>query len=84
MTGRTQRRRSPPTAETIIASFGSAGIFGLTMEGDVFWETDLGDMNIRGEFGEGSSPILYRGLVLILWDPRRGVVPRRARRVERR
>jgi len=50
------------------ASFGSAGIYALDMEGKVVWEKDLGDMEIFHEHGEGSSPVLYGETLVVNWD----------------
>ncbi|MCK5146426.1 PQQ-like beta-propeller repeat protein [bacterium] len=54
--------------EHIIASFGSAGIYCLNMSGEVLWEKDFGDMHIKNTFGEGISPVLHNGKVVIAWD----------------
>lgn len=60
---------SPVTdGEHLIASFGSAGIFCYDMDGNLQWQTDLGDMRTRRGFGEGSSPALYGDSVIINWD----------------
>lgn len=52
----------------IVASFGSNGVYCYTMEGELAWEVDLGDMEIIREFGEGSSPVLAGDKVVIVWD----------------
>ena len=50
---------SPVTdGEHLFAFFGSNGLYALDMTGKVVWETDLGDMEIFHEHGEGSSPAL--------------------------
>ncbi len=54
--------------EVVIASFGSHGIYGLTVDGDLLWENDLGDMTIKLAFGEGSSPALGKSHVFVQWD----------------
>lgn len=54
--------------EHVFASFGSFGIFALTMSGEVAWQQDLGDLEIQGGFGEGSSPVLYGELLILNWD----------------
>jgi outer membrane protein assembly factor BamB len=60
---------SPVTdGEVLIAHFNSYGTYGLDLEGKVLWETDLGDMRTRNDFGEGSSPALDGDLVVVLWD----------------
>lgn len=60
---------SPVTdGEVLIASFGSFGIYALDLNGKVLWEKDLGDMQTRNGFGEGSSPALDGDTVVVLWD----------------
>jgi len=60
---------SPITdGEHLIAHFGSFGTYGYDLEGRLIWETDLGDMQTRNSFGEGSSPALHGNIVVILWD----------------
>ena len=54
--------------QRIVASFGSFGIFGLDMDGEVLWDVDLGDMSVQGAFGEGSSPVLAEEIVVHNWD----------------
>ena len=54
--------------EHVIASFESRGIYGLDMNGKPVWEVDLGDKQMRNEFGEGSTPALYKDKVFIVWD----------------
>ena len=38
------------------------------MEGNLIWEHDFGDLNIKQGFGEGSSPALYGDKIIINWD----------------
>lgn len=52
----------------LIASFGSFGIYCFDLKGNMIWEKDLGDLNIRATFGEGSSPVLYKDYLIINWD----------------
>jgi len=54
--------------KTLFVSFGSFGIFALSMTGDVLWQVDLGDMKIESGFGEGSSPVLWGDLLIVNWD----------------
>jgi outer membrane protein assembly factor BamB len=54
--------------DRIYASFGSFGLYALNLEGEVLWQTDLGRMQTRNEFGEGSSPALHRDWLLVPWD----------------
>ncbi len=54
--------------ENLIASFGSFGIYCFDLNGNLKWEKDLGDLNIRASFGEGSSPALYNDYLIVNWD----------------
>src|SRR5262245_45848268 len=60
---------SPVTdGKHVWASFGSRGIYCYDLEGNQVWEKDLGDMQTRFSFGEGSSPVLAGDTLLIQWD----------------
>lgn len=60
---------SPVTdGEHVFAYFGSRGLYAFDMEGSLLWEKDLGDMNVRLGFGEGSSPTLYGDRLILVWD----------------
>lgn len=60
---------SPITdGEHLYAYFGSRGLFCLTLEGDIVWEKDLGNMKTRNGFGEGSSPALHGDTLVVNWD----------------
>jgi outer membrane protein assembly factor BamB len=60
---------SPVTDGTcIIAYFGSRGMYCYDMQGNLKWSKDLGRMQIKNEFGEGSSPALYGNTVVVNWD----------------
>ncbi len=60
---------SPVTdGENLYVSFGSRGFYCYDLNGNLKWEKDLGDMRSRGAFGEGASPALAGGLLLITWD----------------
>jgi outer membrane protein assembly factor BamB len=52
----------------VFASFGSYGVYAYTVDGDPLWDTDLGDMTTRNEFGEGASPALYGERLVVPWD----------------
>ncbi len=52
----------------IYAFFGSRGVYALDMAGRVQWEKDLGDMQTRNAFGEGSSPALHGNTLVVNWD----------------
>jgi outer membrane protein assembly factor BamB len=60
---------SPVTdGELIWAYFGSNGLYCLDMEGNLKWKKDLGDMQTKLGFGEGSSPALHGDTLVITWD----------------
>jgi outer membrane protein assembly factor BamB len=54
--------------ELLFAHFGSRGLYALDREGKVVWEKDLGDMNVKLGFGEGSSPALAGERLFVQWD----------------
>jgi outer membrane protein assembly factor BamB len=54
--------------ELVIASFESRGIHAFDMSGKPVWQKDLGDKQMRNEFGEGSSPALYKDKLFVVWD----------------
>ena len=60
---------SPVTdGEHVYAYFGSRGLYCYDMQGNPVWEKDLGDMNTKRSFGEGSSPALYGNAIIVNWD----------------
>ena len=60
---------SPVTdGQHVWASFGSRGLYCLDYDGNVVWQHALIQMNIRGPFGEGSSPALADGAVVVVTD----------------
>ena len=52
----------------VIASFESRGIFCYDMNGTLVWQKDLGDKQMRNEFGEGSTPALHGNTLIVVWD----------------
>jgi len=54
--------------KNIYVYFGSRGLFCLDMNGKIKWERDFGQMEKHMEFGEGSSPVLYKDKIIVLWD----------------
>lgn len=54
--------------ECLVAYFGSRGLFCYDLDGNLQWEKDLGDMQTRNSFGEGSSPTLHGDYVVVTWD----------------
>ncbi len=60
---------SPVTdGEHVFAHFGSFGLFCYDMKGNLVWEKDLGDMQTRNSFGEGTSPALHGSTIVVNWD----------------
>ncbi len=60
---------SPVTdGKHLFASFGSAGIYCLDLDGELLWQTDIGDMQTKHGHGEGSSPALYGETLVVNWD----------------
>lgn len=60
---------SPVTdGKTLIASFGSRGVFAFDLDGTPLWKKDLGDLRIKNSFGEGISPAMHGGTVVVVCD----------------
>lgn len=60
---------SPITdGEHVYAYFGSQGLYCFDMQGNLQWERDFGQMSKHMQFGEGSSPTLYKDKIIVLWD----------------
>lgn len=60
---------SPVTdGEHLFAFFGSRGLYAFDLGGRLVWEKDLGDMQTRAGFGEGSSPALHGETLVVQWD----------------
>ncbi|MBN1290639.1 MAG: PQQ-binding-like beta-propeller repeat protein [Candidatus Latescibacteria bacterium] len=60
---------SPVTdGEYVIAPYGSYGFYCYDMDGNLQWEKDFGEMHIRYQYGESSSPALHKGKLVIPWD----------------
>jgi outer membrane protein assembly factor BamB len=54
--------------EHVIAYFESFGLYAYDMNGTLVWEKDLGDKEMRNEFGEGSTPTLHGNFLVVVWD----------------
>jgi outer membrane protein assembly factor BamB len=54
--------------DVLIASFESRGIYAYDLNGKQLWTVDLGDKRMRNQFGEGSTPALYKDRLIIVWD----------------
>ena len=60
---------SPVTdGEYLFAQFGSQGLYAYDLDGNLKWQKDLGDMQTRNGFGEGSSPVVHGETVVVNWD----------------
>lgn len=60
---------SPTTdGERLFAFFGSRGLYCLSLDGDLIWTLDLGNMRTLHAHGEGSSPVLHGNTLVINWD----------------
>ena len=61
----------------VIVSFGSQGLYGYDVDGKLLWKKDLGTLNAGWffdpdyEWGIGSSPIIYKNLVIVQCDIQR-------------
>jgi outer membrane protein assembly factor BamB len=54
--------------QRVFAYFESFGLYAFDMDGVLLWEKDLGDKRMRNQFGEGSTPVLYRNTLVVVWD----------------
>lgn len=64
---------SPMTdGKHLYVSFGSRGIFCYDLDGAKQWECDLGDMDTRLGWGEGTSPVIHGDLLIVNWDHENG------------
>ena len=52
----------------VYAFFDSAGLYAYDMDGTLIWEKDLGDKQMRNEFGEGCTPVLHGDRLVVVWD----------------
>lgn len=60
---------SPVTdGEYVYAYFGSRGLYCLDMNGNLKWERQFGKMEKVRSFGEGTSPVLHKGKLIIVRD----------------
>lgn len=61
---------SPTTdGQHVYASFGSRGVYCYSTDGQLIWKRDdLGQMDTRNSFGEGSSPYLFEDKLIVPWD----------------
>jgi outer membrane protein assembly factor BamB len=60
---------SPVTdGQHVWASFGSRGLYCYDLAGNLKWSKDLGRMQTKMGFGEGTSPVLAGDLIIVKWD----------------
>ena len=60
---------SPVTdGQHLISYFGSRGLHCMDLKGNIKWQKDLGKMQTKNSFGEGTSPTLYQNSVIALFD----------------
>jgi outer membrane protein assembly factor BamB len=60
---------SPVTdGAAVYAQFGSQGLFAYSLDGELLWQRDLGDMSTRNGFGEGASPAVHGDKLIVNWD----------------
>lgn len=52
----------------VYAHFGSYGLYALNLDGDIVWSRDFGPMQSKHAHGEGSSPALQDGRLVVNWD----------------
>jgi len=48
--------------------FGSAGLYCYDLDGNMIWERDLGEARVGSSLGEGCSPVLHDGRLVIVRD----------------
>jgi outer membrane protein assembly factor BamB len=60
---------SPTTdGERLYAWFGSAGLFCYDLAGNQLWSRNFGNVETRLSFGEGTSPVVFDGKVVVTRD----------------
>lgn len=52
----------------VFAWFESEGLYAYDMDGKLLWQADLGKKTMRMQFGEGSTPVLYRDRIVVVFD----------------
>lgn len=52
----------------LYASFGSQGLYCMEFDGTVVWEKQFGQMHTKHGHGEGASPSLHGGALIVNWD----------------
>ncbi len=49
----------------VFAFFGKSGVFAFDMKGSQIWQRNLGNFSDPAKWGDGSSPIVYKDLVIV-------------------
>ena len=57
-----------PTEAELDAPGAAPRASGLLARQIALWETDLGEMQTRGQFGEGATPALHGDTLVVPWD----------------
>ena len=52
----------------VYVSFGSRGLYCYTLDGELKWSKKLPNVSTRLSFGEGSSPVVHEGTVVLVRD----------------
>lgn len=52
----------------VFANFGSQGVYCFDLDGQLLWQRDFGQMHTKHGHGEGSSPTISDGSLIINWD----------------
>lgn len=55
----------------IVAYFGMMGVFCYDLDGNELWKKDLGNYQMKNDWGTSSSPIIHNGLVFLQIDNER-------------
>ncbi len=64
---------SPVTdGKLLFASFSSRGIFAYSLDGQLRWQVDLGDMQTRFGWGEAVTPVIADDKLIVNWDQEKG------------
>jgi len=64
---------SPVTdGQRLYASFSSRGLYCYSLDGELIWQVDLGDMKTRFGWGEAVTPALAGNTLIVNWDQEEG------------
>lgn len=60
---------SPTTdGQRLYCWFGSQGLYCYSLDGELIWQKDLGPVSTRRSFGEGASPVVHDGKLVLNRD----------------